>query len=190
MVTRLKDKIKKYFTQVWLIELLIVLIVVPFFCYDISNKEESKLRPIIQSVIFPNDYYEDMLEKDVLELNQVLYSDCSFLDTLNQTNYSTISPDSYVVIENYSNNRINFIFRNKVTANIITNDIDPELEKSYFNGYSSESTSLPGINEINGYIGKKYKGKQVSVVYNNVYKVNPFLMSNPKYVSKDRKSVV
>ena len=31
---------------------------------------------------------------------------------------------------------------------------------------------------------KKYKGKQVSVVYNNVYKVNPFLMSNPKYVSK------
>ena len=112
MVTRLKDKIKKYFTQVWLIELLIVLIVVPFFCYDISNKEESKLRPIIQSVIFPNDYYEDMLEKDVLELNQVLYSDCSFLDTLNQTNYSTISPDSYVVIENYSNNRINFIIRN------------------------------------------------------------------------------
>lgn len=210
MGIKLKNKIIKYFTNVWLIEIVAILIFsiyVGINLYDSkTDKSKSKVLSDIQMTFTPQKYYEDKLKNSVKALNKKIYSDYTFLFYLEEPESDS---EDYRVLSEYINNDIKFIFINKKTGSIITNDVDPNLEDKYYSEvinvnrgnidknnntiiYSLESEipeDLPdnyiyyNINSVEEYISEKYGEKSVSVKYDNGKNINPFLESKPQFVS-------
>ena len=210
MAIRLKNKINKYFKNIWLIEIFLVV----FFCiysgieiYQLKCEGiESKFLSMLKLAALPSDYYKGELEEDVEELDTQLYSDYVFLHSIKDGMNTSLENDSPILLSEYINNDIKFIFRNKYTGNLITNDMEFKLENSYFDnmniGYDDKGNIeieeeqqqkkdddrillfLLGHKEIKGYISNKYKSKDVSIYYNNNDTVNPFFSSGHKQFSK------
>lgn len=197
MGIKLKSKIKKYLNNIWLIEIVIIVITLIYSGLDIYNgkidKSNSKVLSDIELVFSPQQYYKDKLEKDIVKLNTQLYSDYTFLFLLDEAGSTPFSSDSYRVLSEYVDNDVKFIFMNKNSRNIITNEVDSNLEESYYNeayAYTTSensqtynSSSSSEVNEIEEFINDKYNSSEISIYYDNSQSINPFLKSKPKFVS-------
>ncbi|MGL4572114.1 MAG: sensor histidine kinase [Clostridium sp.] len=159
MDTRLRSKFKKYFNNVWLLEIIIV-IVAGIVCADISIKyfKSSSSRDgtgTIEAVFDRQSFYKNSLKNDAKILNTDIYNRT---DSLNKLLYSTEREKDGIrsnIYDNsfYSNDKlpkdIYFIIRNKFTDEIFTND-------SFFQGVKK----IQGEN-LYKVIEEKYKGEHI-----------------------------
>ena len=71
MATKLKNSIKKYFTEVWFIEIIIVLLIGGYFFNELYNSQKSTsyLVNLIKEVKNPEKVYKEKL-KDLTFINK------------------------------------------------------------------------------------------------------------------------
>lgn len=184
MATKLKNSIKRYFTEVWLVEVIIVLIIGGYFCNELYNskKSTSYLVNLIEEVKNPEEVYREKLKKESALTSAILYDKTNSLkkfyygtakEKQNIESYFKYIPNTLNTTISDKTEKIKampkdiyFIIRNKETNEVISNDI--YLSK---NQYTK--------NEIMQYINNKYSGKAVCVFYDNNTNFN-------EVVSKDR----
>ena len=187
MAIRLKDKIKRYFTEIWLLEIIIILILGYYFCSELykSINSTSYLKQLIDEVRDPSEVYEDDLEDECTLISSIIYDKTDYYRLLYYgSNRSKEEIKSYFryspnFTDIYSTNRtdkymtlpkgVYFIVRNKYTNEVISNDLS--IQKSR---YTQE--------EIIDYIKGLYNGDVVSVFYDNVSNINKLLTKRGIYV--------
>ncbi len=187
MAIRLKDKIKRYFTEIWLLEIIIILILGYYFCSELykSINSTSYLKQLIDEVRDPSEVYEDDLEDECTLISSIIYDKTDYYRLLYYgSNRSKEEIKSYFryspnFTDIYSTNRtdkymtlpkgVYFIVRNKDTNEVISNDLS--IQKSR---YTQE--------EIIDYIKGLYNGDVVSVFYDNVSNINKLLTKRGIYV--------
>lgn len=177
MDIRLKNKIKSYFNNIWLIEIIIV-VVITMICANISityltSPEAKDGTGVIEAVFDKEAFYKNSLKNDSKLLSEDIYKRT---DGLNKFLYSAEGEKDSLrnsIYENsfYSNkgNNINngglpsniyFIIRNKFNDDIFTND-------PFFQGVKK----IQGEN-LYKVINEKYKGENI-ITYNcnnvNIY---------------------
>ena len=66
MATKLKNSIKKYFTEVWFIEIIIVLLIGGYFFNELYNSQKSTsyLVNLIKEVKNPEKVYKEKLKEE------------------------------------------------------------------------------------------------------------------------------
>ncbi|MCR4944043.1 MAG: hypothetical protein K5986_06235, partial [Clostridium sp.] len=122
----MKNKIKYYLKNVWLIEIVIVLFIIGYFGMEIfkgfSPNSYSRAISAVEAVLNPKDYYEESLQSDSHELMQMVYNETdsfrflmfgdSNVKTILQKNflYKTYEKRGYEIKDN-----VFFIIRNKYT---------------------------------------------------------------------------
>ncbi|MGG7079374.1 histidine kinase dimerization/phospho-acceptor domain-containing protein [Clostridium sardiniense] len=174
MDIRLKNKMKKYFNNIWLIEIVIV-VIITMLCIDISvkyiNSPQAKDGTGVMEAVFDKDaFYKNSLKNDSKLLSEDIYKRTN---GLNKFLYSTENEKDALrnnIYDNsfYSNKgtdtekgglpeNIYFVIRNKFNDDIFTND-------PFFQGVKK----IQGEN-LYKVINEKYKGENI-VTYscNNV----------------------
>lgn len=174
MDIRLKNKMKKYFNNIWLMEIVIV-VVITMLCIDISvkyiNSPEVKDGTGVMEAVFDKDaFYKNSLKNDskllsadiykrTNGLNKFLYSTENEKDALRNNIYdnSFYSKKGTDIDKGGLPSDIYFIIRNKFNDDIFTND-------PFFQGVKK----VQGEN-LYKVINEKYKGENI-VTYscNNV----------------------
>lgn len=184
MATKLKNSIKKYFTEVWFIEIIIVLFIGGYFFNELYNSQKSTsyLVNLIKEVKNPEKVYKEKLKDEATLTSAIIYDKTNSLKKIYYgTDKEKQEIESYF---KYNSNTINititnkserfitipkniyFILRDKRTNEIISNDI--YLSK---NKYTK--------NEVIQYINNKYEEKGIYIFYDNSTKFN-------EVVSKDK----
>lgn len=174
MVTRLKNKIKYYLKNVWLIEIIILLFIVGYFGTEVfknfSHNSSSKAISAVEATLNPSEYYKGTLKSDAHELMKMLYSETdsfkfltfgdSNIKTILQKNflYKTYEKRGYTIKDN-----IFFVVRNKNTNEVYTND-----PNQYFQLTNVEYSK----DHILSYLNEKYNGKEIYLYYDNDNKFN------------------
>lgn len=168
MDIRLKNKMKKYFNNIWLIEIVIV-VIITMICIDISvkyiNSQQAKDGTGVMEAVFDKDaFYKNSLKNESKLLSEDIYKRTN---GLNKFLYSTENEKDALrnnIYDNsfYSNKgglpeNIYFVIRNKFNDDIFTND-------PFFQGVKK----IQGEN-LYKVINEKYKGENI-VTYscNNV----------------------
>lgn len=168
MDIRLKNKMKKYFNNIWLIEIVIV-VIITMICIDISvkyiNSPQAKDGTGVMEAVFDKDaFYKNSLKNESKLLSEDIYKRTN---GLNKFLYSTENEKDALrnnIYDNsfYSNKgglpeNIYFVIRNKFNDDIFTND-------PFFQGVKK----IQGEN-LYKVINEKYKGENI-VTYscNNV----------------------
>ena len=168
MDIRLKNKMKKYFNNIWLIEIVIV-VIITMICIDISvkyiNSPQAKDGTGVMEAVFDKDaFYKNslkngskLLSEDIYKrtngLNKFLYSTENEKDALRNNIYD----NSFYSNKSGLPKNIYFVIRNKFNDDIFTND-------PFFQGVKK----IQGEN-LYKVINEKYKGENI-VTYscNNV----------------------
>ncbi|MBM7835478.1 sensor histidine kinase [Clostridium sardiniense] len=168
MDIRLKNKMKKYFNNIWLIEIVIV-VIITMICIDISvkyiNSPQAKDGTGVMEAVFDKDaFYKNslkngskLLSEDIYKrtngLNKFLYSTENEKDALRNNIYD----NSFYSNKGGLPKNIYFVIRNKFNDDIFTND-------PFFQGVKK----IQGEN-LYKVINEKYKGENI-VTYscNNV----------------------
>lgn len=160
MDIRLKNKMKKYFNNIWLIEIVIV-IIITMLCIDISvkyiNSPQAKDGTGVMEAVFDKDaFYKNSLKNDSKLLSEDIYK---ITNGLNKFLYSTENEKDELrnnIYDNsfYSNKgglpkNIYFVIRNKFNDDIFTND-------PFFQGVKK----IQGEN-LYKVINEKYKGENI-----------------------------
>lgn len=168
MDIRLKNKMKKYFNNIWLIEIVIV-VIITMLCIDISvkyiNSPQAKDGTGVMEAVFDKDaFYKNSLKNDSKLLSEDIYKRTN---GLNKFLYSTENEKDALRNNIYDNSfyskkgelpeNIYFVIRNKFNDDIFTND-------PFFQGVKK----IQGEN-LYKVINEKYKGENI-VTYscNNV----------------------
>lgn len=174
MDIRLKNKMKKYFNNIWLIEIVIV-VIITMLCIDISvkyiNSPQAKDGTGVMEAVFDKDaFYKNSLKNDSKLLSEDIYKRTN---GLNKFLYSTENEKDSLRNNIYDNSfyskkgtdtengglpkNIYFVIRNKFNDDIFTND-------PFFQGVKK----IQGEN-LYKVINEKYKGENI-VTYscNNV----------------------
>ncbi|WP_242945920.1 HAMP domain-containing sensor histidine kinase [Clostridium sp. DSM 8431] len=170
----MKNKIKYYLKNVWLIEIVIVLFIIGYFGMEIfkgfSPNSYSRAISAVEAVLNPKDYYEESLQSDSHELMQMVYNETdsfrflmfgdSNVKTILQKNflYKTYEKRGYEIKDN-----VFFIIRNKYTNEVYTND-----PNQYFQLANAEYSK----DNILSYLDEKYNGKELYLYYDNENKFN------------------
>ncbi|MGG7096762.1 sensor histidine kinase [Clostridium sardiniense] len=174
MDIRLKNKMKKYFNNIWLIEIVIV-VIITMICIDISvkyiNSPQAKDGTGVMEAVFDKDaFYKNslkngskVLSEDIYKrtngLNKFLYSTENEKDSLRNNIYdnSFYSNKGTDIEKGGLPKNIYFVIRNKFNDDIFTND-------PFFQGVKK----IQGEN-LYKVINEKYKGENI-VTYscNNV----------------------
>lgn len=189
MATKLKNSIKKYFTEVWLIEVIIVLLIGGYFCNELYNskKSTSYLVNLIEEVKNPEKVYREKLKNESALTSAIIYDKTNSLkkiyygtdkekqdiESYFKYNPNTMNTEITNKAEKFMTipKNIYFIIRNKETNEVISNDI-----------YVSKNKYTQ--NEIMRYINNKYSGKGVCVFYDNSKNFNE-VVSKDKTIDKD-----
>ena len=164
MDIRLKNKMKKYFNNIWLVEIIII-ILITILCVDISvkyiNSPEAHSGTGVMDAVFDRDaFYKNSLKNDSKLLSKDLYNRT---DGLNKFLYSTEKGKDALRKDIYENSfysqqsvkkeklpkNIYFIIRNKFNDDIFTND-------PFFQGIKK----IQGEN-LYKIIDEKYKGEGI-----------------------------
>ncbi|MFC4781189.1 sensor histidine kinase [Eubacterium multiforme] len=166
MDTRLKNKMKKYFNNIWLAEIIIV-ILITILCVDISvryvNSPEAHEGTGVMDAVFDKDaFYKNSLKNDskVLSedlynrtngLNKLLYSTENGKDDLRKNIYENSFYSKQAVKDGKEKlpKDVYFIIRNKFNDDIFTND-------PFFQGIKK----IQGEN-LYKVIDEKYKGEGI-----------------------------
>lgn len=172
MATKLKNSIKKYFTEVWLIEVMIVLLIGGYFCNELYNskKSTSYLINLIEEVKNPEKVYREKFKNESALTSAIIYDKTNSLkkiyygtdkekqdiESYFKYNPNTMNTEITNKAEKFMTipKNIYFIIRNKETNEVISNDI-----------YVSKNKYTR--NEIMQYINNKYSGKGVCIFYDN-----------------------
>ena len=189
MATKLKNSIKKYFTEVWLIEVIIVLLIGGYFCNELYNsrKSTSYLANLIEEVKNPEKVYREKLKNESALTSAIIYDKTNSLkkiyygtdkekqdiESYFKYNPNTMNTEITNKAEKFMTipKNIYFIIRNKETNEVISNDI-----------YVSKNKYTR--NEIMQYINNKYSGKGVCIFYDNSKNFNE-VVSKDKIIDKD-----
>lgn len=186
MAIRLKDKIRKYLTEIWLLEIIIILLIGYYFCSEIykSINSTSYLKQVIDEVKNPSKVYKNDLEDECVLTSSIIYDKTDYYRLLyygsNRTKdeiksyfryspnfsdiYSINRTDKYIILPK----GIYFIIRDKYTNEVISNDLSIQKSK-----YTQE--------EILDHIKGLYDGDVVSVFYDNVSNINKLLTKRGGY---------
>ena len=75
MATKLKNSIKKYFTEVWFIEIIIVLLIGGYFFNELYNSQKSTsyLVNLIKEVKNPEKVYKEKLKDEATLTSAIIY---------------------------------------------------------------------------------------------------------------------
>lgn len=177
MDIRLKNKIKSYFNNIWLIEIVLV-VVITIACANIAityftSPESKSGTGVIEAVFDKEAFYKNSLKNDSKFLSEDIYKRT---DGLNKFLYSTEGEKDNLRNSIYENSfysskgndvkngglpsNIYFIIRNKFNDDIFTND-------PFFQGVKK----IQGEN-LYKVINEKYKGENI-ITYNcnnvNIY---------------------
>lgn len=189
MAIRLKDKIKKYFTEIWLLEIIIILLVGYYFCSELykSINSTSYVKQVIDKVRDPSEVYKDDLEDECILISSIIYDKTDYYRLLyygsdrskeeiksyfryspNFTDiYSINRTDKYILLPK----GVYFIIRDKYTNEVISNDLSIQKSK-----YTQK--------EILDYIKGLYNGDVVSVFYDNTSSINKLLTKKGLYADE------
>lgn len=141
MVIKLKNNLKNYFFNIWLIEIVIVVGALIYFGLGIYNQvgkdEKFIVFSSIQRTIFSEQYYKEQLEKDVYEINEnyinYAYYNFEYLEEDDDIEFIDLIDDNIEFIDLIDEN-IYFVIKNNVTNKIITNDYSVYDELVYNTG--------------------------------------------------------
>ena len=169
MATKLKKKIKSYFNQIWMIEILIVALTCIFFGVevykDVFTRYSSKNLSAMQATINPKGFYKQTFLDEVKGLQKYIYNNTFGLEELyyNDKNREDVLK-AYFINNSYegsdidsSDSKLYFIIRDKRDNSIITNDFSETLSVS--NGLTEQ--------DIQDYLYSKYKGREMLKISDN-----------------------
>lgn len=187
MVTKLKSKLKYYLTNVWLIEIIILIFIAGYFgveiCKSFSTKSYSRVISAVEATVNPKKFYEGSLKNDAHDFMKMIYAETDsfqLLDygdknvrTIFQKNflYKTYEKQGYVV-----KNNIFFLIRNKNTNEVFTND-----PNQYFQLADVEYSK----DDILSYLDEKYNGKELYLYYDNDLEFNDLITAEEVAVDND-----
>ena len=176
MAIKLKNNIKKYLSEVWLIEILLVLFICFYFGVEFykstSSKSFSAVISSIEATINPQEYYKENIEGDLTGLAALAYKQSGALENLYYGNDKSVKIlQDYFVSNSFEGMEITlgqysssipknsyFIIRNKNSNKIITNDSNANLafgDSRYTDKY------------IRDYIKDKFNGREAMINYDN-----------------------
>lgn len=177
MATRLKSKIKSYLSNIWLIEVVMILCSLMYFSVDFYRSKmevkESVLSKTIERVTIPEKYYEKQFEKDIYNIGEKIFNNYTVVQILTYGDFYYWSDSkNYLYIDNVKENGVKFIIRNTETGQIMTNDENfKEIDEK-------DNYIIPTKIELEEYINSKYK-KGISKFYSDetVEDLNPYLVN-------------
>lgn len=169
MGIRLKSKIKSYINNVWLIEIIVLLLIVGYFGIEtyknFSSKSYSRVMSAVEATINPKDYYTSSLDVDISKYINMIYLKTNCLELLD---YGTAEVKDNIrknfLYKSYETNidlgkrKIYFIIKNKKTDEIYTND-----PNQYFQVDDVEYTT----ENIKNYIVERYNSEEIYAYYDN-----------------------
>lgn len=194
MVIRLKNKIYKYISQVWLIEIVIVLSIGFYAGLEIykesSQKQYSGVINSLEATFNPKGYYQDRLRVDSIGTEALLYSATNSLKDIFYGDEEAVSDIQSYFLQTYNQNRqfrfnsgiynetkdVYFILRNKSTDRILTNDLD---------ALSTINAGVYTDKNIKKFIGKKYDRRDIFIKYDNVNTYNSLVVNKDVSYEKD-----
>lgn len=177
MATKLKSKIKSYLSNIWLIEIVIILCSLLYFSVDLYKSKvevkESMLSKTIERVTSPEKYFEKQFEKDIYNIGEKIFNNYTVVQILTYGDFYYWSDSkNYLFIDNVKENGVKFIIRNTETGQIMTNDENfKEIDEK-------DNYVIPTKIELEEYINSKYK-KVISKFYSDetVEDLNPYLVN-------------
>ena len=173
MDIKLKNKILSYFKNIWLIEICIVLISGFYIISDIykSNESgvESKVVSAVLRTIYPKGYYGEKFKNEIKGLNEDLYENYEFKDTINSIDNEFLGDKNYKYIKGYFGSNVKFILINKNTDTIVTHDEECKNDFDYDTYLDNDPSALN--NEIESFINSRFR-KVIVVHYDNSEKNN------------------
>lgn len=177
MATKLKSKIKSYLSNIWLMEIVIILCSLLYFSVDLYKSKvevkESMLTKTIERVTSPEKYFEKQFEKDIYNIGEKIFNNYTVVQILTYGDFYYWSDSkNYLYIDNVKENGVKFIIRNTETGQIMTNDENfKEIDEK-------DNYVVPTKIELEEYINSKYK-KGISKFYSDetVEDLNPYLVN-------------
>ncbi|WP_310939701.1 HAMP domain-containing sensor histidine kinase [Clostridium sp. SHJSY1] len=187
MAIKLKNRLKKYISQIWLVEIVVVTLICAYFGAEIYkvflHNSSSKVITAIEATLHPKEYYGKALKSDSFDLVKIVYDKTNSFQKVYYGNEDTVNIIKknfiykYYEKEGYSNAKgIYFIVRNKNTNEIITNDSSQYLDVPEAQ-YTDENIRL--------YISEKYNGKDLVLSYDNENKFNNLVEEEGSKVDKN-----
>jgi len=181
LAIRLREKIKRYITGVWGVEILIlsisiILLIVGY--YQAFNDASAKMGASTFDALFNKEkYIESMIYNESGNISKYIYSNSNNLEDISAIKYE----NEHLSDDPYYNDRIFYVLINKETGEFTTNDVN------LFNSVKQEDNNAPILEDsINQYL-KEWELSSVRL--NNKDKHNYYVMTmqdklNLKYIDR------
>ncbi|MDY3829109.1 MAG: HAMP domain-containing sensor histidine kinase [Clostridium sp.] len=173
MDIKLKNRIKTFITNIWLIEIVILLVIGVIVFNDIKGGIENISNSVILKRLYidsnPQAIFKDKFQEKVSDayLNIVDNISQNNLDigqeSLKDNANNNLARIMYLQIDYYNNEEFYYILKNKKTKNIITNDLQ----------YYNLAKDYNKILNIDNYISDKLGQKKIDVHYDKSQNFNP-----------------
>lgn len=165
MDIRLKNKIKSYLNNIWLLEIILVLIILGYIGSDFyqgyKNNRDSEIVSLFKSTYDAKNFYRKEVEGDIIPITNAKYSDYLNGYGLNED----ITYNNYNNKDIYDEQKIYYIIENKNTKKVITNDLQL---------FGAVENSRIDIN-IEEYINEKLSGNEIIIKYDNENTFSPIV---------------
>lgn len=175
----MREKIKRYITGVWGVELLILTISIILLItsyYQAFNNQSDNLNTF--DALFNKDkYMQSMIYYESRDISKYIYTNSKDLEDISAIKYE----NEHLTGDPYYNDNIFYVLINKETGEFTTNDVN------LFNSVKQEDNNVPLLEDtVNAYL--KEWGL-ASVRLDNKEKYNYYIMSMPdkanlKYIDK------
>lgn len=165
MDIKLKNKIKSYLNNIWLLEIILVLIILGYIGSDFyqgyKNNRDSEIVSLFKSTYDAKNFYRKEVEGDIIPITNAIYSDYLNGYGLNED----ITYNNYNNKDIYDEQKIYYIIENKNTKKVITNDLQL---------FGAVENSRIDIN-IEEYINEKLSGNEIIIKYDNENTFSPIV---------------
>lgn len=173
MDIKLKSKIKNYLSNIWLIEIIIVILVGIYLGVDFYNGYKNNTVPriitLLESTFDSENFYMKDFEEDATEVMKTVYSD--YFSTYLISSEFLNPKEPYNIFSNknnYNGYDIYYIIKNKETQKVITNDLQ------FFGAIENSSTDI----DIEEYINEKFSDNDMILKYDNENTFSPALTNS------------
>lgn len=161
----MKNKIKSYLNNIWLLEIILVLIILGYIGSDFyqgyKNNRDSEIVSLFKSTYDAKNFYRKEVEGDIIPITNAIYSDYLNGYGLNED----ITYNNYNNKDIYDEQKIYYIIENKNTKKVITNDLQL---------FGAVENSRIDIN-IEEYINEKLSGNEIIIKYDNENTFSPIV---------------
>lgn len=171
----MKEKIKRYITGVWGIELLILGILIILLVtgyYQAFNDASAKLGAgTFDALLNKEKYIQSMIYYESKDVSQYIYSNSNNLEDINAIEYE----NEHLSDDPYYNDRIFYVLINKETGEFTTNDVN------LYNSIKENDNNTPLLEDnINSYL-KEWELSSVRL--DNKEKYNYYVKSMPDKIN-------